>query len=200
MPALARGASQDPADAPAPAGDDVPTAFRRAAAWHPGPAADVHPWFFTVTGGPAWFGGDDLASTPGGAVQLSLAKSFTEHVYLVGSYWFGMMETETPVEGGGKDERWHDLHALTGGFGVRFDVSRDFSLFAEPRIGVIVGSDADVGPVGGVTAGLAYEIDTGITLRVEFTGLVTDTSLDTRGRDANLETIGQVAVGLQFEF
>lgn len=202
VPAVARAAFEDPSDRPAGyREDDVPTAARRAARWHPAPgSSDAGAWFASASVGPAWFSGDRIDEGPDFFAQFRFGRELTREVYLVGSYGIGFVTTDVRTPDGSRDEETHDLHAVTGGFGVRLELAPEFEVFVEPRVGMVFGSDAHLGPAGGGTAGLSLQAAEGLYLRLELTGLVADTSLDTRGRNADLDALWSVGLGLQFEF
>jgi hypothetical protein len=182
-------------------GERVPTAARRAAEWRgSSDPSGGDAWHFAAGAGVAWFtGDDDVDSDPGFSAEVRVARDMTDDLYVVGSYLLTVPRTETPDPDGGTDRDDYVLHVPTIGVGARLEAGPSVSLFVEPRIGAIFG-DADAGPVGGATAGAIIEIQPGLNLRVSFTGLFTDSTLDTPVGDADLNGIFNVGVGLVFEF
>jgi hypothetical protein len=182
-------------------GDRVPTAARRAAEWRgSSDPSGGDAWYFSAGAGVAWFSGDAAVDgDPGFSAQLRLAREMTGDLYVVGSYLVAVATTETPDPNGGIDRGDHVLHVPTIGIGVRLEATPAVGIFIEPQVGAIFG-DADAGPVGGATAGVLFEIQPGLNLRVGFTGLFTDSTLDTPAGNADLNGIFSVGVGLVFEF
>jgi hypothetical protein len=181
--------------------DRVPTAARRAATWRPSREGSAEPWYLSVAPGIAFFSGDDVDADPGFFVEARLSRDLTEDVYVVGAYLFTGAGTETPDPlGGSDDSETHYLHVPTIGVGLRAELNPEIHLFIEPRIGAVLTDDGDAGPAGGAAAGVTIELDPGISVIVGFTGLVTDTTLETDAGDADLDAIWLVGVGLMFEF
>lgn len=183
--------------------DRVPTGARRAREWRPTPeGASADAWHFSAGAGLAFFSGDDAVSDdPGFSVEVKASRDLTADLYVVGSYFVGFADSEfTDPFDGTEESDSHVLHVPTIGIGVRFEATPEIRFFLEPKLGALLSSDADAAPVGGATAGVDIELDPGLAVRVSFTGLVTDTELQTDAGDADLDGIWSVGVGLVFEF
>lgn len=197
----ARAQEDDGFDGPGDRDRRVPTAARRANEWRgssdpSGGAA----WHFSAGGGVAFFSGDDAVDGEAGfAAEVKLAREMTGDFYVVGSYLVAVAQSELPDPDGGTDQDDHILHVPTIGIGLRVEATPSVTLFVEPKVGVVFG-DADAGPAAGATAGVDFEIQPGLDLRVGFTALFTDATLDTDAGDADLNGIFSVGVGLVFEF
>jgi hypothetical protein len=180
----------------------VPTGARRAAEWEPSREGVAgRPWEFSVSAGLAFFSGDDaFDDQPGFAIDLRAAHDLTGDFYVVGSYLLAFARTDVIDELDGSNDRdTKVLHVPTVGVGFRAEVTPEIQLFVEPKLGAVITSD-DVGPAGGASAGVDFEVDPGIAVRVGFTGLLTDSRVDTSAGDADLNGIWSVGVGLVFEF
>ena len=190
-------------DRRAPREDRVPTAARRAREWEPSPDASGGPeGFGSASVGTVFFSGDDeIENGPGFGAELKVGRELASDFYVVGSYLFAVAETETidPLDGT-FDEDPHTLHVPTIGVGFRAAFTPEIHAFVEPRVGALLGGDVDGGPVGGGSAGVEIQLDPGIAVRVSFTGLFTDSSLETAAGDVDLNGIWSVGVGLAFEF
>ena len=201
VPAAETG-GMDLASAQGPDADRVPTGARRAAEWRPSHEGVVGaPWHFSATAGLAFFAGDDaIDDRPGFGAELSVSRDLASEFYVAGAYLLGFARTEVedPL-GGSADSDTEVLHALTLGVGFRGELSPEVSLFVEPKIGAVIGGD-DAGPAGGASAGLDIELQPGLAVRVNFTGLFTDTDVETPAGDANLNGVFTAGVGLVFEF
>lgn len=119
----------------------------------------------------------------------------------MGSYALAFARTDVtdPLDGS-SDRDTAVLNVPTVGIGLRAEVSPEIRLFVEPKLGALFGGDADAAPVGGASAGIDIALDPGIAIRVGFTGLLTDTSIETSAGDADLTGIWSVGIGLVFEF
>jgi hypothetical protein len=159
---------------------------------------DLYPWHASVSGGPAWFGGENLSGSPAFVAEGRLAKDLTDEAYVVAAYDFVLVESET--EASSLSSEWHDLHAFTFGAGFRLPLSQEVHFFFEPRGGVLFGSDADVAPVGMLSAGLEAMAAEGITVRFAITGLATGTDISRNGTDARVESGIIGTFGISFEF
>lgn len=183
--------------------DDVPTGARRAAEWEPSrEGAGGEPWHFGAAFGVAFFSGDSAVDGDAGFLaELRASRDLTEYIYFVGSYALAFARTDVidPLNGS-SDRDTAVLHVPTVGIGFRAEVTPEIRLFVEPKIGALFGGDADAAPVGGATAGIDIELDPGIAIRVGFTGLLTDTSIETSAGDADLTGIWSIGIGLVFEF
>ena len=183
--------------------DRVPTAARRAREWEPSPDASGGPeWFGSASIGAVFFSGDDeIENGPGFGAELKIGRELASDFYVVGSYLFAVAETEVfdPADDTFDDDS-HMLHVPTIGVGFRAEFTPEVHAFLEPRIGALLGNDVDVGPAVGGSAGVEIRLDPGIAVRLSFTGLFTDSSIDTAAGDADLNAIWSVGVGLAFEF
>jgi hypothetical protein len=183
--------------------DRVPTGVRRAAEWHPSPEGlNSDSWFFSGSAGIALFSGSDAVDGQAGfAAELRAAREISGDFYVVGSYLLAVPRTEvTDPLSGSTDRESHALHALTIGLGYRAEITPEIHLFVEPRIGGLFGTDVDAAPIGGASAGIEIDLRPGLAVNVRFTGLFTDTQMDTRVGDVHLNGIWSVGVGLTFEF
>ena len=143
--------------------------------------------------------GDNLSGSPAFVAEGRLAKDLTDEAYIVAAYDFVLVESESQ-ESGSTDTAWHDLDAFTFGAGFRLPVSPEVHFFFEPRGGVLFGSDADVAPVGMLSAGLEATAAEGITVRFAITGLATGTDISRNGTDARVESGIMGTFGIAFEF
>jgi hypothetical protein len=183
--------------------DYVPTGARRAANWHPTRQGIVgEPWQFSGTVGVAYFSGDRaVRDNAGFTAEARLSHDLAENFYLVGSYLLGFARTEvTDPDTGSADRDTVVLNVPTIGLGFRGEVTPEIHLFVEPRLGLLFGPDADTAPAGGASAGVDIQLQPGLDVRVAFTGLATDSELDTSAGDKHLSGIWSVGVGLAFEF
>jgi len=160
---------------------------------------DLYPWHASITGGPAWFGGENLSGSPAFVAEGRLAKDLTDEAYIVAAYDFVLVESESE-NSGSSDTHWHDLDIFTLGAGFRLPLSPEVHFFFEPRGGVLFGSDADVAPVGMLSAGLEAIAAEGITVRFAITGLATGTDISRNGTDARVESGIIGTFGIAFEF
>jgi hypothetical protein len=183
--------------------DRVPTGARRAAEWHPSPeGSDSDAWFFSGSAGIAWFTGSNAVDgQPGFAAELRAAREISGDFYVVGSYLLAVPRTEVidPLSGS-IDRESHGLHIASIGLGYRAEITPEIHLFVEPRIGGVFGTDVDAAPIGGASAGVEIDVRPGLAVNVRFTGLFTDTQVDTRIGNVDLNGIWSVGVGLTFEF
>jgi hypothetical protein len=183
--------------------ENVPTAARRAAEWHPSKEGlATRPWFASASAGVAWFDGDKgIDNQTGFSAEFLVGRELTSDWYVVGSYLLAIPKTEvTDPRSGDTVDETHALHIPTIGVGYRLEVSPEIHLFIEPRIGAVFGSDADLGPVAGGSTGVEFNIQPGMAIDVRFTGLFANTKLDTRAGEVDLSGIWSVGVGMRFEF
>jgi hypothetical protein len=183
--------------------DRVPTAARRAAEWHPSPeGSNSDAWFFSGAVGVGWFSGDRAVNgQPGFTAELRAAREISSNFYVVGSYLLAIPRTEVSDPLTGTTETGnHALHVPTIGLGYRAEVTPEVHLYIEPRIGGVFGGDVDAAPAGGASAGVQIDIRPGMAVDVRFTGLLTDTKIDTRAGDVDLSGIWSIGLGLTFEF
>lgn len=185
------------------AADDIPTGARRAAEWEPSrEGATGEPWQFGAAFGVAFFSGDNAVDGDTGFVaEVRASKDLNEDIYFVGSYTLAFARTDVtnPLDGSSNRDT-AVLHVPTVGVGFRAELTPEIRLFVEPKIGALFGPDADAAPAGGATAGVDIELDPGIAIRLGFTGLLTDTSLQTAAGDVDLTGIWSAGIGLVFEF
>jgi len=183
--------------------DRVPTGAVRAAQWKPTQEGIVGlPWSVSASAGFAWFSGSDAVDgQPGFAAELRAARDLSsDNIYVAGSYLLVIGQTEvTNPNTGSRDDQSHVLNVPTIALGFRTDVTPSIHLFIEPKLGVVFG-DADTAPVGGASAGAEFDLQPGMSFRVNFTGLATRSSIHTSAGDADLDAIWSVGVGLAFEF
>jgi hypothetical protein len=183
--------------------DDVPTGARRAANWHPTPEGVAgEPWQVSGSVGVGYFTGDRaVRDNAGFTAELRVSHDLADSFYIVGSYLLGFARTEvTDPDDGSTDRDTAVLNVPTIGLGFRGEVTPGIHLFIEPRLGLLFGGDADTAPAGGAAAGVDIQLNPGIDVRVAFTGLLTDSDIDTSAGDAHLSGIWSVGVGLVFEF
>jgi hypothetical protein len=162
---------------------------------------DTGYWYGSVSAGPAWFGGSEMSDSVDFSIEGRIARDLSDDVYLVGSYTFALAETKpADVPGASSEEEKHDLHMLAVGFGLRLEPAPDLQFFLEPRVGLLVGSDADAAPVGILSAGVELSVTEGIAVRFAVTGFVTDSDIERDGPDANLDSGVMGTLGISFAF
>ena len=182
--------------------DEVPTGARRAAEWHPTKEGIVgEPWQVSASAGIAYFTGDGDLDTSGFTAELRLSHDLSNDFYVVGSYFLAIAGTDVdnPIDGS-SDSDTAVLHIPTIGVGYRLEMNPEIYLFFEPRIGILFSGDADTGPAGGISTGVEIDLDPSIAIRFAFTGLFTDTRLDTSSGDVDLNGIWSVNVGMAWRF